>query len=213
MFAGIVEESAVVRNFDRSREPHRLVVSSGLDHSETQLGDSIAIDGCCLTVVKKEKGELSFDVSAETVRRSTMSGLQVGSKVNLERSLSLGSRIHGHLVSGHVDAAVKLLSRTNDGNCDRYAFELPAALRPFIATKGSISVSGISLTVGEIDDSSFCVYIVPHTASVTTLTSLQPGARVNIEVDMLARYVVNALASRSNGVTEDFLRENGFMGK
>jgi riboflavin synthase len=214
MFAGIVEESAEVVGLDRSKQPFKLTLRSALDHSTTGLGDSIAVDGVCLTVVSNASGLLAFDVSDETLRRSTLGTLKTGDRVNLERSLMLGDRIHGHLVSGHVDATVKLLSRHDDGKCEKYVWELPASLRPFIATKGSVSLSGISLTVGELTDNSFCVYIVPHTSQVTTLARMQPGMQINVEVDMLARYVNTALTARgSGGLDREFLERCGYVEK
>lgn len=193
MFSGIVEESAKVAEFSKLDGLARLTVRSGLDHSKTKLGDSILINGVCLTVVKKDGAELTFELALETLRRTTMGDIKAGDIVNLERSLALGDRLHGHFVFGHVDSTAKLLSREPDGGCERLTFSLPEEYRSCVVTKGSISLSGVSLTVGETGSDRFCVYIVPHTAEVTILSSLKPGDRVNIEVDMLARYVQASL--------------------
>lgn len=211
MFSGIVEESAEVVSFDKAREPARLEVKSSLDHAETKLGDSIAISGVCLTVVKKEGQKLSFELAAETLRRSTLGELKAGDRVHLERSLKLGDRLHGHFVFGHVDTTIELVSRTNDGKCDRLEWRFPKEFRQYIASKGSVSISGTSLTVGEVTDNTFSVYIIPHTSEVTTLSQLPVGGRANFEVDMLARYVGNMLIQeRSDSLSEKKLIACGF---
>lgn len=220
MFAGIVEESAVVRSISSGEPPVRLEIESALDHSGTQLGDSICIDGVCLTVVKNvrngERTVLSFDVALETLRRSTLGSLTAGQRVNLERSLVSGARVHGHFVFGHVDGTGTLRRRERDGNCDRLVISFPKELRPYIAQKGSISLCGTSLTVGEVSDDSFAVYIVPHTNEVTTLSQLKVGQTVNLEVDMLARYVVNALRVEGRAADDGLasaLARAGMMGE
>lgn len=202
MFSGIVEESATVHLYDGDRQPARLVLRSKLDHAETKLGDSICTGGVCLTVVAKESDKdgatlLSFDLADETLRKSTHGQLAAGQRVNLERSLSVGSRLHGHFVFGHVDGVIELVSRTPDGACDRLEWKAPSELMKYIAPKGSVSLSGVSLTVGEVSEDSFSVYIVPHTDEVTTLSECQPGDKVNIEIDMLARYVDRILQGES----------------
>jgi riboflavin synthase len=212
LFSGIVEESAQVLELSRGREPVRLVVRSRLDHALTQLGDSICISGVCLTVVHKNGGDLSFDLAAETLRRSTLGSLAVGDAVNLERSLQLGSRLHGHFVFGHVDATIELVKRINDGKCDRLEWRFPLHLRPYFAEKGSVSVSGVSLTVGEVSPDTFSVYIIPHTSDITTLAKIAVGGKANVEIDMLARYVHSMIAGKqSSSVTHDQLVQAGFI--
>lgn len=198
MFSGIVEESALVLVMDTAREPARLVVRSKLDHTETKLGDSICISGVCLTVISKTAGDLSFELAQETLRRSTLGTLRAGDTVNLERSLQLGDRLHGHFVFGHVDSTIELVSRTNDGKCDRLEWRFPSQMRPYFASKGSVSISGVSLTLGEITADTFSVYIIPHTSEVTILSSIPVGGRANLEVDMLARYVRESLMHDSS---------------
>ena len=189
MFSGVVEETATVRRVDGNSSLKTFCIESRLDHSKTRIGDSIAIDGVCLTVTAINSSLLSFDASSETIRRSTLAFLKPGDRVNLERSLVLGERIHGHIVSGHVDSVITLISRRKDGECDRLEWRYDPQYKSLIVEKGSVSVAGISLTVGEVTASTFSVYIIPHTMSVTTLASMKTGQRANLEVDMLARYV------------------------
>lgn len=192
MFSGIVEESATTVSLQEVAGVMRLVVQSGLDHSLTREGDSICIDGVCLTVVERRNSELHFELAPETLRRSTLGRLVAGARVHLERSLQVGDRVHGHFVFGHVDGITHLRSRVADGECIRLEWELSKELRAYVAPKGSVSLSGTSLTVGEVTGDAFSVYIIPHTAEVTRLSTLSVGDAVNLEVDMLARYVVHA---------------------
>ena len=216
MFSGIVEETARVSRIKRGEGDCRLVVHSLLDLTDTKVGDSIAIDGACLTVVAKEGPELHFDASSETLRRTTLGKLQSGSPVNLERALRLGDRLNGHLVTGHVDTTVRLLSQREEGGSVRLNWSLPPEYRGLVAEKGSVALGGISLTVGAVAESEFSVYIIPHTLKVTTLGGLRPGDPINFEVDLLARYVQSWLAAGSaakgTGVTWDFLAKHGFGG-
>lgn len=198
MFAGIVEEAATITQIERKSGLTRLSVQTTLDIETTKLGDSICIEGVCLTVVEKKQNSVLFELSDETLRRSTLGGLQIGARVNFERSLKVGSRIDGHFVFGHVDGTAELLSREPDGECERLTWGLPEALIGFVAEKGSVSLGGVSLTVGEVGKDRFSVYIIPHTAQVTTLGDVPIGGRVNFEVDMLARYVHAALRGRGS---------------
>jgi riboflavin synthase len=193
MFSGIIEELAVLEEFSESQ----LVVSSRLDHAKTAAGDSIALNGCCLTVVQKKltdkkSTQLSFDVSPETKRRTTIGSLAAGDKINLERSLVVGERLHGHFVMGHVDTVVSLKEKKTEGNSLKLIWALPADYAKFIAEKGSVSLSGVSLTVGEVGKDFFNVYIIPHTAEVTTLGAMKAGDLSNLEIDIFARYVLKA---------------------
>lgn len=201
MFAGIVEEAAVVVECRSNSAGALLRVKSRLDHQGTSVGDSICISGVCLTVIAIDyspaASTLDFECSVETLRRTTLGDLSPGAAVNLERSLAVGSRLHGHWVSGHVDGCVTLVEKRQEGNAIVLKFKFPGEFRALIAPKGSIAVAGVSLTLGEVDDHVFSVYIIPHTAAVTTLGLLRPGMTANCELDMLARYVVSALAARS----------------
>lgn len=195
MFSGIVEESAIVRRIEGGSALKNIYIESILDHDDTKIGDSICIDGVCLTVTKKEVGVLCFDASSETLRRSTLGSLRPGDKVNLERSLILGGRVHGHLVFGHVDCVVPLIARRQDGESLRLEWRVPIDMRKYLTPKGSVSISGVSLTIGEVAKTSFSIYAIPHTLSVTTLSNIGVGQKANLEVDMLARYVQEALNS------------------
>ena len=221
MFAGIVEEAATVVSLERSPTSCKFVVQSKLDHSATSLGDSIAIDGVCLTVVHRDGGKLTFDLLEETLRCTALGRLKPGHRVNLERSLRVGDRIAGHFVFGHVDTVATLFERIEEAGSFKLTFEVESWLRPFLAPKGSISVSGTSLTLGPVEANRFSVYIIPHTAEVTILGQLKRGDTVNIEIDMLARYVHSAVTalvsdlqatgdSKQAGITLDFLRQHGF---
>ena len=224
MFSGIVEEVAVIDSIIGDN-PIRMRVLSQLNHEQTKLGDSIAIDGVCLTVVHIEeagsKGTfLDFELSQETIRCSIFSSMKIGDNVNLERSLKLGDKISGHFVFGHVDGVTNLLSKVMDGGAERYTWTLPANLRGMIANKGSISISGVSLTTADVSEEHFSTYIIPHTAKVTTLSSLKPGMCANLEIDMLVRYVTSFLRAQKDanpekciesGITENFLKMHGYL--
>ena len=184
MFSGIIEELAQVVSIDNKG----IVITSGLDHSKTKPGDSIALNGCCLTVIKIEGAQLNFEISPETFRRTTFSELKIGDQLNLERSLLIGERLHGHFVFGHVDAVSDLIEKSIEGNSIKLTWSIPKGLERYIAQKGSIAISGVSLTIGEVQVDRFSVYIVPHTAEVTNIAEIR---RANIEIDMLARYVLN----------------------
>lgn len=196
MFAGIVEEVASVESLTSLSAGKRLAVLSALGHERTALGDSISIEGVCLTVVAKRDQVLEFDVSPETLRRSTLGRLSSGSKVNLERSLEIGSRLGGHFVTGHVDAVASLRGKRSEGESERQEWSVPSDLMSKIASKGSVALAGVSLTVGEVGDDWFSVYLIPHTLSVTTLSSPKVGMQANLEIDLLARYVERVLVGQ-----------------
>lgn len=191
MFSGIVEELARVVAITTSNDGATLCISSKLDISDSNIGDSICINGVCLTVISRKNNEVIFELAPETLRRSTLGELKEGDSVNLERSLKLGDRLHGHFVFGHVDGVSKIQSKKIEGNSTRLQIAIPAGLARYIVPKGSISVSGVSLTIGEVEQGLFSVYIVPHTVSVTTLGLLEKGSSVNLEIDMLARYALS----------------------
>jgi len=191
MFSGIVEELARVVAISASNDGATLCISSKLDISDSNIGDSICINGVCLTVISRKNNEVIFELAPETLRRSTLGELKEGDSVNLERSLKLGDRLHGHFVFGHVDGVSKIHSKKIEGNSTRLQIAIPTGLARYIIPKGSISVSGVSLTIGEVEQGLFSVYIVPHTVSVTTLGLLEKGSSVNLEIDMLARYALS----------------------
>ncbi|HTY93975.1 MAG TPA: riboflavin synthase [Steroidobacteraceae bacterium] len=195
MFTGIIQDTGRVESLGARDGDVRLVVRVGrLDLSRTLLGDSISVQGCCVTVVALTQEVFEADLSRETLGLTTLGGLAVGAAVNLEPALRAGDALGGHLVSGHVDGVATVVSVTPDARSTRMLIEAPAALARFIARKGSVALDGVSLTVNEVDGARFGVNLIPHTLQVTTLGRLVPGARVNLEVDQVARYVERLLA-------------------
>ena len=193
MFTGLVEcTGRVLRRVSRGPS-ERIVLASPL--SELVLGESIAVNGACLTVVADHGGTFEADVSAETLEKTTLGELEPGAEVNLERSLKVGDRLGGHLVAGHVDGVARLVDVTASGDARRLSFEAPELLAPFIASKGSVALNGVSLTVNDVSGRRFGVMIIPHTLAMTNLKHLQPGSRVNLEIDLVARYVVRYLTA------------------
>ncbi|MDE1906319.1 MAG: riboflavin synthase [Rhodospirillales bacterium] len=162
--------------------------------AEKKLGASIACSGVCLTVIEAGADWFTVEVSAETLSKTSLGEWRPGTQVNLESSLRLGDELGGHLVSGHVDGLAIVISITPENGSTRWVFELPPALAPFVAAKGSIALNGVSLTVNEVDELRFGVNIIPHTAAHTNFAMLQPGSRVNVEIDMLARYLARQLS-------------------
>ena len=197
MFTGIVEEIGKIKSFNGEK----LVVECKKVLENTQLGDSIAIDGCCQTVVDLTSNTFSTDVSPETLR--IIKGFKAGELVNLERALTPQSRMGGHIVQGHIDGVAKYLGKMR--------FEVSPELDKYIVYKGSITVNGVSLTVSKSEKNIFSVAIIPHTLENTNLKDLHVGDLVNIETDILGRYVEKFLSTKDNNLTEDFLKENGFM--
>jgi riboflavin synthase len=188
MFTGIVTDVGRVASV-ADRGDRRFVLSTSFDTAKIDIGASISCSGCCLTVVEKEAGRFAVDASGETLSVTTLGDWKEGTEVNLERALRLGDELGGHLVSGHVDGVGTVVSVREEGASHRLVFEAPQALARFIASKGSIAVDGVSLTVNEVDGSRFGVNIIPHTWTQTTFRRLGAGSRVNLEIDLLARYV------------------------
>ncbi|BDG72012.1 riboflavin synthase [Roseomonas fluvialis] len=195
MFTGIVTALGSVRDILPIGGGHDLRLVIGTDPAfltapvPAVLGASIACSGVCLTVVHLAADAFSVDCSAETVAKTTAGAWTKGARINLERALRIGDELGGHLVAGHVDGVGEVVSATPENASVRWRFRVPRAIAPFIAPKGSVAIDGVSLTVNQVDGEVFGVNIIPHTASVTTFGTLQPGDRVNIEVDMMARYV------------------------
>ena len=216
MFTGIIQAVGEIRQIDGQGADARYIVGTGdLDMSDVEIGDSIATQGVCLTVIEFGQDFYAADVSGETLSRTTLGEMASGSPVNLEKSVTPTTRLGGHLVSGHVDGVGEVMHRSSDGRSERFVIKAPDQLARYIAEKGSICVDGISLTVNGIAGSQFDLNIVPHTLSVTTLGKLQAGQRVNLEVDVVARYLERLMLgeSASNspaGITEGFLKEHGF---
>lgn len=200
MFTGLVEEKGTLAARVARGPGARLTIRCSLGASEPLvMGESISVDGCCLSVVAIAPDGFEIDASAETLARTTLGALALGAAVNLERATKLGERMGGHVVSGHVDGVATLVERCPLGEAIVLAFEVPAPLARFVAEKGSICVSGVSLTVNAVAGARFEVAIIPITRQVTNLDQLAVGAKVNVEVDLLARYVARALDAAREG--------------
>lgn len=219
MFTGIIEAVGVITAFEPKGEDVSVTVQSGkLDLSDVKLGDSIATNGVCLTVVQLTGQGYVADLSLETLKRSSFAHASAGLRVNLERALTPTTRLGGHIVSGHVDGVGEVVSVKAVGRAKEYWIKAPDELAKYIAEKGSITVDGISLTVNAIDGALFKLTIVPHTTGETTIDAWQSGTAVNLEVDVIARYLERLLlgekaaksASHSN-ITMEMLAENGFL--
>lgn len=204
MFTGIIQAVGRVESLTPRGGDVRLTIdapelAARVAPARLASGESVAISGVCLTVIEPRQGRLSFDVSRETLDRSTLGSLRAGSRVNLEAALCVGDPLGGHLVSGHVDGIGTVMSTHPEARSLRVVFEAPPQLARYVATKGSIAVDGVSLTVNEVDGARFGVNLIPHTVAQTTFDELAPGRRVNLEVDTIARYVERMLQANSAG--------------
>lgn len=216
MFTGIIESVGSLSKIEQVNGDARFTIDTGkLDMADVKIGDSIACNGVCLTAVELGARYYVADVSAESLSVTTLGELSVGSPVNLEKALRLQDRLGGHLVSGHVDGVGEVLSIEQDARSWRYQIQAPVALAKYIAAKGSICLNGISLTVNKVEGTNFDINIVPHTRQETTIKDLQIGSKVNLEVDLLARYLERMMTApqepESSRVTKELLAENGFL--
>lgn len=219
MFTGIIQAQGSIAEMQQRGGDMRLQINADkLDLGDVFLGDSIAVNGVCLTVVEFTDRGFSADVSNETLLLTSLGGLKSGSPVNLEKALTLADRLGGHLVSGHVDGVGTVISRTNDGRSVRFVIEAPAVLARYIAHKGSICVDGTSLTVNAVDGASFELNIVPHTLKETIMGDYQEGSEVNLEVDLIARYLERLLLGDKAAIPGDkveideaLLKKTGFI--
>lgn len=219
MFTGIIEALGEIRSLSPRGGDVTLDVHTGaLDLGDVQLGDSIAVNGVCLTVTGLPGHGFTADVSSETLGLTSLGQLRAGSKVNLEKALTPNTRLGGHLVSGHVDGLGEIISLQPDARSTRIDIQAPAALARYIAHKGSITVDGISLTVNSVSGAVFSLNIIPHTQQVTTIGGWAPGTRVNLEVDIIARYLERLLLGEraaepgaGEGISVSFLAEHGFL--
>jgi riboflavin synthase len=202
MFSGIVERMGIVRRVISSPPGVRLVIESPEIARDTRIGDSIANNGCCLTVVEVDATTFGFDVGPETLQRTNLGRLREGIPVNLERSLKIGDALGGHFVSGHIDGVGRLDQRQDDRDWSTFWFRVPAPLTRQMASKGSIAVDGVSLTLVDVEDERFSVALIPHTLQMTTLGPLQKGDPVNLETDILAKYVEKQLSAGLAGLVQ-----------
>jgi len=211
MFTGIVEELGSVKALRRDAGAARLTIAASTVLGGTALGDSIAVNGVCLTVVDLTKNEFSADVAVETLKVTNLGDLKINAKVNLERALQLSARIGGHLVSGHVDGIGRIREKRDEGNGWRIFIDAPETILRYVIKKGSIAIDGISLTIADMDRAGFSIAMIPHTAKLTTLGFKSAGDSVNLESDIIGKYVERLLSGRvEGGVSLDLLKMNGF---
>lgn len=218
MFTGIIEAIGTIRALTPKGGDVRVLVETGkLDLGDVKLGDSIAVNGVCLTAVELPGNGFWADVSRETLARTAFIDLKAGNKVNLEKALTPTSRLGGHLVSGHVDGVGEIVSREENARAVQFCIRVPRELAKYIAFKGSITVDGTSLTVNAVNGAEFELTIVPHTLAETIMADYRPGRQVNLEVDLLARYLERLLQGdkaaepASGGISEGFLAEHGYL--
>ncbi len=215
MFTGIIEEIGTVRGIRDVSKGALLTICAKAVVSGLRAGDSIAVNGVCLTVTRAGHDEFACDLSSETVQGTTLGGLDIDAQVNLERPLSIGARLGGHFVQGHADGVGRLRSRSGGRGAHDLVFEYPSELERYIVRKGSIAVDGISLTIAAIREMTFSVAVIPFTLKMTNLGRMKPGTAVNIEVDILGKYIERFLQARlgkepAPRLTEEYLRQQGF---
>jgi len=217
VFTGIIESIGRIESIEDKGGDARFWINTGkLDMSDVQLGDSIAMNGVCLTAIELRNDAYCADVSGETLSLTSLKQLKEGSAVNLEKALTPNTRLGGHMVSGHVDGLGRVIERYDDARSVRFIIEAPASLAKYIAVKGSITIDGVSLTVNKLDGGQFELNIVPHTLQETIMHSYQSGSQVNLEVDLIARYLERLVlgdraADSSAKLNESFLAEHGFL--
>jgi riboflavin synthase len=209
MFTGLVETLGTVRRLEATGAGRRLTLAAPTLAGELAIGESVAVNGACLTVVARDAETCAFEAGPETLRRTNLGALTVGERVNLERALRLGDRLGGHLVQGHVDGVGRIDSRQRQGEWELVWFACPAELAAQMVPKGSVAVDGVSLTLVDVTADQFSVALIPHTLAETTLGFKDVGAAVNLETDLLAKYVWKCL--RGGGVTREALAEAGFL--
>ena len=217
MFTGLVEDIGTVKKMDRRGEFMNLSIESNFDLTETKIGDSISIDGVCLTVVELSQRSFRVEVSSETVQRTNLRIMKEGQRVNLERALRLSDRLGGHLVLGHVDGTGTIQEIAEDANSIRMKISASRSIMKYIIEKGSVAIDGISLTVNECSENEFGINIIPHTAGATTLVGKRVGDSINIENDIIGKYVEKFLGGEKapkqgeSRVDADFLKKHGFF--
>ena len=212
MFSGIVEELGTVKRIEKGAGGAQgFVISAKLVSNDLSTGDSVSVNGACLTVVKMNKKEIHFDVIEETLKHTNLSGLRAGDKVNLERALKVGDRVSGHFVSGHIDGTGTVRAASGRGADTFLKIGFSPDLLKFVVLKGSVAVDGVSLTVSETGPDFFGVDLIPYTLKQTTLGLRKTGDKVNVEVDMLTKYAAKFIQGKTKTITEDFLTKHGFL--
>lgn len=213
MFTGLIEELGIVKSFERNSAGALLSVECKKILDDVRLGASVAINGACHTVVAFSSNSITVQTSNETLNVSNFGSLKKGDKVNLERAMTLSSRLDGHLVSGHIDGLATFIDKKTDGFSNKLFFKLDEKLKKYVIYKGSIAINGISLTIASLENTVFSVEIIPHTMQQTNLADLKLGDIVNIETDVIAKYVENFshVSNNTTKITKSFLEENGFI--
>ena len=216
MFTGLIQSIGKVRSLKRQGDSAQLQISSNLANADLQLGESIAVNGACLTVTVWDNSSFTVDVSPETLKCTTLGQFRANHPVNLERAMRLSDRLGGHLVSGHIDCVATVRRRYQDQNAIRFEFEVTQEVMRYLVEKGSVAVDGISLTVNQVEKDMFSVAVIPHSLKMTTLKDCREGSQVNIETDLVGRYVERLLQSKNDLQNEqkvdlDFLAKNGFL--
>jgi riboflavin synthase len=217
MFTGIVEEMGAITSLDKTLAGTRMTILASTVMGDLKIGDSVSVNGICLTVVSKGERDFSVEVSPETLSVTTLGHLTAGAPVNLERPMKLNERIGGHLVAGHVDGVGTIRSRHQEGNAIFFTIEAPQEILRYCVVKGSITVDGISLTINDVSNNGFSVAIIPHTAKVTTLGLKQVNDTVNLESDLIGKYVERLLQERSQLpkttpiIDKDYLQKRGLL--
>lgn len=215
MFTGIIEEIGFIKQIQRKPQGGTLAIAASHVLVDSKIGDSIAIDGACLTMTQVDEAGFKADISAETLRRTTLGERKLGDAVNLERPLQLGDRLNGHLVLGHVDDVGTISGWQDEGDSSLMRVSVSSEVMRYVVYKGSVCVDGISLTIASLFDDGFEIALIPHTKAVTTLGSKQIGNRVNIEVDLLGRYIERLLTNqspKSDSIDLAFLAKHGYLG-
>jgi riboflavin synthase len=212
MFTGIIEETGTVRAVKKGAKSFSMSVTADVVMGDLRTGDSICTNGVCLTVTSLEKDSFTVDVMPETMRRTNLGSLALGNRVNLERALQLSSRIGGHLVSGHIDGTAVVTGIRKEDNAVWVSLRAPKEIMRYVIHKGSVALDGVSLTVASLAADGFSVSLIPHTMGVTTLNEYRQGAMVNIECDMVAKYIEQFTTGKpvQGGISESFLKEHGF---
>ncbi len=210
MFTGIIEEKGIIENIIFGSKSCKLTISGSVIFDDLKLGDSVAVNGVCLTVSKLLSNKFEADVMAETMRRTAMGTLKKGSHVNLERAMQLNGRFGGHIVSGHIDGVGTIINKVTEDNAVLVTISADSEVMKYIVFKGSITLDGISLTVASVKNNRFTVSIIPHTAKETTLLDKKIGDKINIECDIVGKYIEKFISKPESGITIDFLKENGF---
>jgi riboflavin synthase len=215
MFTGLIEDLGTLRDLRIGKDQARVTIASSLPAKDFTIGESIAVNGVCLTVTHFEDGVFSADVSPETLNRTMLGRVAKGTRVNLERALRLSARLGGHLVTGHVDGLARIIERLEIGNAWKFRFQVDPSLSALLVAKGSVAVDGISLTVNEVSPETFTLVVIPHTLAMTNLQDRRIGEEVNIETDLIGKYVAkfmqHGIPGDRPGVTLDLLAKYGFL--